>query len=95
MYCCSTGTKEVVQLMSKNVQIPLELLYDLCRVHLVGQDDKDTLERIQKALEGKLDAMVAHDTYSKSKDSNLTAQEREEARQKYLDLKGIHKDFRW
>ena len=66
-----------------------------CIYSMVGQDDKDTLERIQKALEGKLDAMVAHDTYSKSKDSNLTAQEREEARQKYLDLKGIHKDFRW
>lgn len=40
--------------MSKNVQIPLELLYDLFRVHLVGQDDKDTLERIQKALESIL-----------------------------------------
>ena len=81
--------------MSKSVQIPLELFYDLVRVHLLDADDKDTLQRITKALEGKIDAMVAHDTYSKSKDMNLTAQEREEARQKYLDLKGIHKDFRW
>ena len=44
--------------MSKNVQIPLELFYDLVRVHLLDADDKDTLQRIQTALEGKIDAMV-------------------------------------
>lgn len=79
---------------TKNVQIPLELLYDLFRVHLVGQDDKDTLERIQRALEGKLDAMVKHELYTTSKTAE-TPQEREQARQKYLDKVGIHKDFRW
>lgn len=94
MYCCSTGTKEVVQLMSKNVQIPLELFYDLVRVHLLDADDKDTLERIQKALEGKLDALVKHDLYTTSKTAE-SPQEREKARQAYLDKVGIHKDFRW
>lgn len=81
--------------MSKNIQIPTELFYDLVKVHLLDLDDKDTLQRIKTALEGKIDAMVARETYSTYKNANLSPQEREEARQKYLDLKGIHKDFRW
>ena len=84
----------MVECMSKNVQIPLELFYDLVRVHLLDADDKDTLQRIQKALEGKLDALVKHDLYTTSKTAE-SPQEREKARQAYLDKVGIHKDFRW
>lgn len=79
---------------NKNVQIPLETFYDLVKAHLLGQDDKDTLERIQRALEGKLDAMVKHDLYTTSKTAE-SPQEREKARLEYLDKVGIHKDFRW
>ena len=80
--------------MSKNVQIPLETFYDLVKAHLLGQADEDTLERIRKALEGKLDAMVKHELYSTSKTAD-SPQEREKARLEYLDKVGIHKDFRW
>jgi hypothetical protein len=80
--------------MAKNVQIPLETFVALCKVHLMGVDDKNTLEGIKKALEGKLDALVRHDTYSTYKTAD-SLQEREAARQRYLDKVGVPKDFRW
>lgn len=80
--------------MAKNVQIPLETFVALCKVHLMGFDDTDTLEGIKKALEGKLDALVKHDTYSTYKTADTDA-EREQARQKYLDMIGAHENFRW
>lgn len=78
----------------KNVQIPLELLYDLFRVHLFNQADKDTLERVQRALEGKLDAMLKHELYTASKTAD-TVEKREQARLEYLKKIGMHHDFRW
>ena len=81
--------------MAKTVQIPLETFYDLVRVHLLGEDDTDTLKRIQRALEGKLDAMVKREYYSAYKDRSLTDAERQEARQKYLDAVGMSESFRW
>lgn len=80
--------------MAKNVQIPLELFYDLVKAHLLDLGDEDTLERIRKALEGKLDAMAKHELYSTSKTAD-SPREREKARLEYLDKVGIHKDFRW
>ena len=81
--------------MSKTVQIPLETFYDLLRVHCMGEDDSDTLQRIQRALEGKLDAMVKREYYSAYKDRSLTDAERQEARKKYRDSVGISESFRW
>lgn len=81
--------------MSKTIQLPVETFLDLVRVHLLDQDDPDALERIRKALETKLDAMIARETYSQYKDAELSPEAREKARQKYLDLKGITTDFRW
>jgi hypothetical protein len=80
--------------MAKNVQIPLETFVALCKVHLMGVDDTDTLEGIKTALEGKLDALVKHDTYTTYKTAE-SPQEREKARQDYLERVGIPKDFRW
>lgn len=79
----------------KTVQIPLETFFDLVRVHLMGEDDTDTLKRISDALEGKLDAMVRREYYSTYKDRSLTDEERQEARQKYLDAVGMSDSFRW
>ena len=61
----------------------------------MGEDDSDTLQRIQRALEGKLDAMVKREYYSAYKDRSLTDAERQEARKKYLDSVGISESFRW
>lgn len=78
----------------KNVQIPLETFVALCKVHLMGVDDKDTLQAVKTSLEGKLDALIKHDTYTAYKTAE-SPQEREKARQEYLDRVGVPQDFRW
>lgn len=57
-------------------------------------DIHDNEDEIRRELNDKLDAMVMHDTYTQYKTAP-TDEEREMARQQYLDEKGIHKDFRW
>lgn len=81
----------------KNVQIPQELLYDLFRFFLMDEDEDDreyTQEAIVTALEAKLEALVRHDLYTRSKTAD-TPQERETARQAYLDRVGMRQSFRW
>ena len=70
----------------KNVQIPQELFMKLLRYHLL--DDE------KKGLEQKMNIMVERELYTKSKTA-LTEEEREKARQEYLDRRGILADFRW
>lgn len=89
----------------KQVQISKETFFDALMVcysvlddeirSYLSQDELEVVERFQKALEVKLDKMVLHDIYSKSKDTSLTEKEREKARQEYLDHKGIRKNFRY
>lgn len=80
--------------MAKNVQISQELFFDLVRYFLLDDTSETRLNAISDALETKLDKLVKHDTYSASKTAE-TPEEREKARQQYLDMVGIHKDFRW
>ena len=80
--------------MSKNVQIPYELFADLIRFHLLESADIDVRVKIEKALNMKLDALVMHQLYEKYKTAP-SEEERESARQEYLDRRGIHKNFRW
>lgn len=82
-----------------NVQIPEELFFKLFRYHCLQEfSEADELEdlhqEISRAIEKKLDAMAMRQIYSQSKTAT-TAEEREQARQEYLNRKGIHKDFRW
>ena len=76
----------------KNVQIPYDLFVALLQHHLVMDDDY--AEDIQRGLEQKLDAMVRHELYAKYKTAP-TEEEREQARQEYLDRRGVPKSFRW
>ena len=55
---------------------------------------RETVKRLETALNDKLDAMQKHETYTKSKIGE-TEEEKEAARQKYLDMAGIHKDWRY
>lgn len=89
----------------KQIQIPEEVFWDSLKISYIvldddirgylSQDKLEVVERFQKALEVKLDKMVLHDLYTKSKDSKLTEEEREQARQDYLDRRGINKNFRY
>ena len=76
----------------KNVQISQELFMKLLRYHLL--DDDSCTEDVKKGLEQKMDTMVERELYTKSKTA-LTEEEREKARQEYLDRRGIPENFRW
>ena len=68
------------------VQIPKDLLLALFQYHLAGNEEY--LPEIEKALMEKLDSMVTFKTAP-------TEEEREKARQEYLDKCGMHENFRW
>lgn len=89
--CCGLDGKDgLIEL--KNVQISEELFIALLKYHLVEIDD--VLPEIKKGLEEKLEAMVRRDLYTKYKTAP-TEEEREKARQEYLEKVGMHRSFRW
>ena len=75
-----------------NVQTSKELFFALLIYHLVEM--YDVLPEIKKGLEEKLEAMVRRDLYTKYKTAS-TEEEREKARQEYLEKVGMHRSFRW
>lgn len=76
----------------KQVQILQELFVLLIHYHLMEGDSN--VDEIRLGLEKKLDAMVLHELYEKSKTASTEA-EREKFRKEYLDRKGIPDSFRW
>ena len=76
----------------KSVQIPYDLFIDLAMYHLRGEDDYE--EEIRQGLEQKLDAMLNRQLYSRYKTAP-TEEEREQARQEYLDRRGVPQSYRW
>ena len=78
--------------MQRNVQIPYELFIELIRFHLFDlyEDEK----KIRTGLEQKLKALSDRQLYSEYKTAE-TESERESARQKYLDSRGIPESYRW
>ena len=76
----------------KQVLIPQELFVLLIHYHLM--EDDSNVDEIRIGLEKKLSAMVLRELYGKSKTA-LTEEEREKARQEYLDRRGIPDSFRW
>lgn len=76
----------------KSVQIPYTLFVDLVLYHLNGEDDFE--KEIRQGLEQKLDAMLNRQLYSQYKTAP-TEEEREQARQEYLDRSGVLQSYRW
>lgn len=76
----------------KSVQIPEELFIQLVKYHLL--DDDLWQDEVKTGLERKLENIINRMTYTDYKTAP-TEEEREKARQKYLDRKGYHEDFRW
>ena len=59
------------------------------------QDQKrEDKEVIEQGLEQKLDAMLRHELYAQYKTAP-TEEQREQARQEYLDRRGVPESFRW
>lgn len=76
----------------KNVQISQELFVALLHYHLSSENEYE--EIIEQGLEQKLDAMLRHELYAQYKTAP-TEEQREQARQEYLDRRGVPESFRW
>ena len=62
--------------MSKNVQIPQELFFELVRYFVLDDVTEERYKAILGGIEGKVDQMVKHELYTASKTAK-TAEERE------------------
>ena len=84
----------------KNIQIKKELFIKLIQYFYseeIGYDNEELfdLEReIKSELQKKLDRVSMRSYYTAYKTAP-TEQEREEARKKYLDERGVPESFRW
>ena len=76
----------------KNVTIPEELFIDLVKYFLA--DIRWDEDRIRSRLQEKLEAMVKRELYTRYKTAG-TLEEREKARQEYLEKVGVPENFRW
>ena len=88
----STSSVWIGSIPTDRIQIPYELFVDLVLYHLNGEDDFD--EEIRQGLEQKLDAMLNRQLYSQYKTAP-TEEQREQARQEYLDRRGVPQSYRW
>ena len=80
----------------KNVKIPAEL-FELMAGYVHDHFDREDMARYHKIEAGvrqKYNAMLRHEYYTISK-TDEAEEIREWARKEYLDVAGIHEDFRW
>jgi len=86
--------------MSKGIQLPESFVKDVFRLILalydyeLGGDVSAIIDRLELTLNDKIIAMQKRQAYTAYKTAS-GIEEREAARQNYLDLAGIHKDWRW
>lgn len=84
----------------KKIQITQDLFVQMVKYFFsdeLGFDDDDVSEfyhDIKKGIDKKLDAISKRGYYTEYKTAD-TDEAKEQARQKYLDAVGMHKDFRY
>lgn len=76
----------------KQIQIPEELFILLMKYHLL--DMEEVQPEIEKGLMDKMDSITMRLLYSQYKTAP-TEEEKQKARQEYLDKRGIPESFRW
>lgn len=76
----------------KNVQISQKLFVSLVKYHLLEIYEEE--DEIKKDLTSKMDAITKREIYSKYKTAH-SEEEREKAREEYLERVGISEAFRW
>ena len=81
-----------------NIQIPESLFYDILRYYLIASKGEEVPEELDKrvfnGLSDKVQKIADRELYTLYKTAP-TEEEKEKARQKYLDSKGIPESFRW
>lgn len=76
----------------KQIQIPEELFILLIKYHLLDMEEEQS--EIKKGLMDKMDSITMRLLYSKYKIAP-TEEEKQKARQEYLDKRGVPESFRW
>lgn len=76
----------------KQIQIPEELFILLMKYHLLDMEEVQL--EIKKGLMDKMDSITMRLLYSKYKTAP-TEEEKQRARQEYLDRRGVPENFRW
>ena len=81
-----------------NIQIPESLFYDILRYYVITSEGGEVPEELDKrvfdGLTDKVQKITDRELYTAYKTAP-TEEEKEKARQKYLDSKGIPESFRW
>ena len=81
-----------------NIQIPENLFYDIIRYYLIASKGEEVPEELDKrvfnGLSDKVQKIADRELYTLYKTAP-TEEEKEKARQEYLDRKGIPESFRW
>ena len=81
-----------------NIQIPENLFYDIIRYYLIASKGAEVPEELDKrvfnGLSDKVQKIADRELYTIYKTAP-TEEEKEKARQEYLDRKGIPESFRW
>ena len=79
----------------KQIQIPLQL-YNVMAMYILDENfrTEENFKYIEKGILEKIDRQLEHNYYTEYKCAP-TQEQKEEARKKYLDKKGIHHDYRW
>ena len=76
----------------KQVQISKDLFLSLIKYHILEYHNDE--EKIVKMLKKKYDSIINRNLYTKYKTAP-SEEEKEKARQEYLNRKEIHSSFRW
>lgn len=86
--------------MNKNIQISAvtflltEYILENFYIETNSEAEEMILKKVKNAFKEKSEKIKRSEAYTKYKTA-ATADEKESARQEYLDLVGIHKSFRW
>lgn len=78
----------------KSISIPQELWLDIVYYFMIEDGTSSRVPRIRRGITNKLERMIEHDLYTEYKTAK-SEEEKEQARKKYLESKGIPADFRW
>lgn len=76
----------------KQIQMPESWFMSVVRYMHGAESEKDF---VMQGIQNKVKRTMEHDLYSIMHDTSKTQAERESARKKYLESKGIPENFRW
>jgi len=84
----------------QQIQISVQAFVELYKLIIVLEDyelDQNIRSRIQsleKVVENKMEAIARRQAFTEYKTAEPSTEDREAKRQKYLELVGVHKDWR-